>query len=68
MELPSQIMENWCFEEEALKLFAKHYETGELIPLEHIENIKNSAAFNEGIQTLRQISFGLLDMHWHGQN
>jgi Zn-dependent oligopeptidase len=68
VELPSQIMENWCFEEEALKLFAKHYETGEIIPLEHIENIKNSAAFNEGIQTLRQISFGLLDMHWHGQN
>ncbi|MFZ4260553.1 M3 family metallopeptidase [Sphingobacterium sp. HJSM2_6] len=68
VELPSQIMENWCYEEEALKLFAKHYETGETIPMDYIKKIKESASFLEGMATLRQISFGLLDMAWHGQN
>ncbi|BAO74814.1 M3 family metallopeptidase [Winogradskyella sp. PG-2] len=66
VELPSQILENWCYEEETLKLFATHYETGEVIPMELIEKIKASATFHEGMQTLRQLSFGLLDMSWHG--
>ena len=66
VELPSQVMENWCYEKEALKLFAKHYETGEVIPMELIQKIKKSATFQEGMQTLRQLSFGLLDMSWHG--
>jgi len=66
VELPSQILENWCYEEETLKLFAKHYKTGEVIPMELIEKIKASSTFHEGMQTLRQISFGLLDMSWHG--
>jgi len=65
VELPSQILENWCYEKEALELFAKHYETGEVIPMDLIEKIKASATFNEGMQTLRQLSFGLLDMSWH---
>lgn len=65
VELPSQIMENWCFEKEALSLFAKHYQTGEEIPIEFIEQIKKSATHLEGLQTLRQLSFGLLDMAWH---
>lgn len=65
VELPSQIMENWCYEPEALKLFAHHYETGEVIPMEYITKIKDSASFQEGIATMRQISFGLLDMGWH---
>ncbi|WP_299115289.1 M3 family metallopeptidase [uncultured Winogradskyella sp.] len=65
VELPSQILENWCYEEETLKLFATHYETGEVIPMELIEKIKASATFHEGMQTLRQLSFGLLDMAWH---
>ena len=65
VELPSQVLENWCYEKEALELFAKHYETGETIPIEFIEKIKESASFNEGMQTLRQLSFGLLDMSWH---
>lgn len=65
VELPSQVMENWCYEKEALELFAKHYETGETIPMELIEKIKASATFMEGMQTLRQLSFGLLDMAWH---
>ena len=68
VELPSQVLENWCFEKEALELFAKHYETGEVIPMNYVEKIKESASFHEGMQTLRQLSFGLLDMQWHGQD
>ncbi|WP_339610418.1 M3 family metallopeptidase [uncultured Planktosalinus sp.] len=68
VELPSQVMENWCYEKEALELFARHYETGETIPMELIEKIKASATFMEGMQTLRQLSFGLLDMAWHGND
>ena len=67
VELPSQILENWCYEKEALELFARHYETGEIIPMELINKIKASATFHEGMQTLRQISFGLLDMSWHSE-
>jgi len=66
VELPSQIMENWCYEKEALALFAKHYETGESIPMELIDKIKAASTFQQGMQTLRQLSFGLLDMSWHG--
>ncbi|MFS4416652.1 M3 family metallopeptidase [Maribacter sp. 2307ULW6-5] len=66
VELPSQVMENWCYEQEALELFAKHYETGAVIPMELVKKIKASATFQEGMQTLRQLSFGLLDMSWHG--
>ncbi len=65
VELPSQVLENWCYEKEALELFATHYETGEVIPMDLVEKIKESATFHEGMQTLRQISFGLLDMSWH---
>ncbi len=68
VELPSQIFENWCYEEEALKLFAKHYKTGEAIPMEYLEKIKKSSNFLEGLATLRQLSFGLLDMSWHAKN
>ena len=68
VELPSQILENWCYEKEALELFAKHYKTGEALPMKYIEKIKESASFHEGMQTLRQLSFGLLDMKWHGTN
>ena len=66
VELPSQIMENWCYEKEALEIFAKHYKTGEVIPMELVKKIKKSATFQEGMATLRQLSFGLLDMSWHG--
>jgi Zn-dependent oligopeptidase len=68
VELPSQVLENWCYEKEALELFATHYETGETIPMELVKKIKESATFQEGMQTLRQLSFGLLDMSWHGTN
>ncbi|SHI42284.1 peptidyl-dipeptidase Dcp [Mesonia phycicola] len=65
VELPSQVLENWCYEPEALELFARHYETNEVIPMEMIEKIKKSANFHEGMQTVRQLSFGMLDMAWH---
>lgn len=68
VELPSQVMENWCYEKEALELFAHHYETGELIPMELVEKIKESATFQEGMATVRQLSFGILDMAWHGKD
>lgn len=66
VELPSQIFENWCYEKECLDLFAKHFETGEAIPENLIEKIKQAANFQQGYQTVRQISFGLLDMTYHG--
>ncbi len=66
VELPSQIFENWCYEKECLDLFAKHYQTGEKIPAELIAKIKHAANFQQGYMTLRQISFGLLDMAYHG--
>ena len=68
VELPSQIFENWCYEEDVLKLFAKHYQTGEMIPMELIQKIKEASSFLEGMQTLRQLSFGMLDMAWHSQS
>ncbi len=68
VELPSQVFENWCYEPQALALFAKHYKTNEVIPSLYIDKIKESASFQEGMATLRQLSFGLLDMGWHGQN
>lgn len=67
VELPSQVMENWCYEPEALALFAKHYETGAIIPQQYVEKIKESASFLEGMATLRQLSFGILDMSYHGK-
>ena len=68
VELPSQVLENWCYEKEALELFARHYKTNEVIPMELVEKIKEASTFHQGMQTLRQLSFGLLDMSWHGQD
>lgn len=68
VELPSQLLENWCYEKEALALFAKHHKTGELIPMEMVERIKKASNFLEGMGTVRQLSFGLLDMAWHSIN
>ncbi len=67
VELPSQVMENWCYDPEALKLFAKHYQTGEVIPNELIEKIRASQNFLAGLANLRQLRFGLVDMYYHGQ-
>jgi peptidyl-dipeptidase Dcp len=68
VELPSQILENWCYEKECLDLFARHYKTGETIPEALIQRIKDSANFMEGYQTMRQLGFAKLDMAWHGRD
>ena len=68
VELPSQIMENWCYQPEALNLYARHYETGEVLPKKMVEKIKKAANFQQGLQTLRQLSFGYLDLSFHDQN
>ncbi len=68
VELPSQIMENWCYEKECLYLFAKHYQTGEPLPEEYIERLRKSATFMEGRATARQLSFATLDLSWHAQD
>ena len=65
VELPSQILENWCYEPEALELFAKHYETGEILPKIYVDRIVESQQFMEGYMTLRQLNFGYLDMAYH---
>ncbi|WP_312765380.1 M3 family metallopeptidase [Epilithonimonas sp.] len=65
VELPSQFLENYCYEPEFLKTFAKHYQTGEILPTEKIEKLSQSKSFMEGYQTLRQLGFGLLDMAYH---
>lgn len=68
VELPSQVMENWCYEKECLDLFARHYETGEKIPAEMVQRLKASASFMEGYATVRQVGLATLDMAWHATN
>ena len=65
VELPSQLMENWCYEEETLRLFATHYQTGEPLPIEWVQKIKEAGVFMEGLLSVRQLNFGFLDMAWH---
>jgi len=65
VEFPSQIMENWALQPEVLKTYAKHYETGEIIPLELINKIKKSSKFNQGFATTEYLAASFLDMDWH---
>ena len=65
VELPSQIMENWMGEPEVLRLYAKHYETGEVLPEEYIEKLQASSTFNQGFVTVEFIAAAFLDMAWH---
>ena len=65
VELPSQIMEHWAFEPEVLKMYAKHYETGEVIPDELIEKLENSGSFNQGFGLTEILAASLLDMKFH---
>ena len=65
VELPSQILENWGYEEEYLQSFAKHYQTGEPIPADMIEKIIRSKNYLAGYGQVRQLHFGYLDMNWH---
>jgi peptidyl-dipeptidase Dcp len=65
VELPSQIMENWASEPEVLKIYARHYETGEVIPDELVAKIKKSGKFNQGFALTEYLAAALLDMDWH---
>lgn len=65
VELPSQIMENWATEPEVLKMYAKHYKTGETIPDDLIKKIQNSSHFNQGFATVEYLAASYLDMDWH---
>ncbi len=66
VELPSQIMENWVLEPEFLKIYARHYETGEPIPDELVAKIRQARRFNEGFATTEYLAASFLDMDWHG--
>ena len=65
VELPSQLNENWATEPEFLQMFARHYQTGELIPMHYIEQLKKMRQFMAGYACVRQLSFGYLDMMYH---
>ena len=65
VELPSQIMEHWVLEPEVLKVFAKHYLTGEVIPVELVDKLVKSGKFNTGFQTVEYLAAALLDMEYH---
>ncbi len=68
VELPSQIMENFAIEKDFLNTFARHYQTGEVLPDELIQRLVDASNFNVAYACLRQISFGLLDMAWYTRN
>ncbi|MDD3405637.1 MAG: M3 family metallopeptidase [Paludibacteraceae bacterium] len=65
VELPSQINENWAFEPEVLAMYAKHYQTGEIIPAELVEKIQKTTTFNQGFMTTELVAASILDMAWH---
>ena len=65
VELPSQIMEHWVLEPEVLKVYAKHFQTGEVIPAELVDKLVKSGKFNTGFQTVEYLAAALLDMEYH---
>lgn len=65
VELPSQFMENWCWEREALDLFARHHETGEPMPQDLYQRLVDTRHFHAALQLLRQVEFSLFDMRLH---
>ena len=65
VELPSQIMENWTSQPEVLKMYAKHYKTGEVIPQELVNKVKKAGLFNQGFGTVEYLAASLLDLKWH---
>ena len=66
VELPSQFMENWCYEPATLKLFARHWQTGEPMPDQMIVDLRRDRQFQAGLATLRQVEFSLFDLRLHG--
>ena len=67
VELPSQVMENWAMEPEVLKVYARHYKSGEPLPAAQADRIKKSRTFGEGFATTEYMAAALLDMDWHSQ-
>ncbi len=67
VELPSQFMENWCLDRETLMGIARHWQTGETLPEEEFQKLKNSHTFNSGLATLRQVHFALTDIRLHSE-
>ena len=67
VELPSQIMEHWAFEPEVLKMYAKHYKTGEVIPAQLIEKLDKSGKFNQGFTTVEYVAAATLDLDYYSQ-
>lgn len=65
VELPSQVMEHWCAHPDVLKVYAKHYETGEVIPQDLVDKLKKSSHFNQGFITVEYLAASFLDMNWH---
>jgi peptidyl-dipeptidase Dcp len=65
VELCSQIMENWAGDPEVIKSYARHFQTGEPIPQELVDKIKNSSLFNQGFATVEYTAASYLDMDWH---
>ncbi|MBE0593907.1 MAG: M3 family metallopeptidase [Gemmatimonadales bacterium] len=65
VEFPSQVMENWLGEPEVLSMFAKHYQTGEVVPAELIEKLNASSTFDQGFTTVEYLAASYLDMAWH---
>lgn len=65
VELPSQIMEHWAFEPEVLKMYAKHYQTGEVIPAELVDKIERSSKYGQGFKTTEYVAASILDMDYH---
>ncbi len=65
VELPSQIMENWALHPDVLKVFAKHYKTGKIIPMDYLDKLNASKHFNQGFITLEYLAACYLDMNWH---
>jgi len=65
VELPSQLMEHWATAPEVLKLYARHYKTGELIPDSLVQKLRNASRFNQGFNTTELVAAAILDMDWH---
>ena len=65
VELPSQINEHWCFAPEVLKVYAKHYKTGEIMPQSLVEKMERSQKYGQGFATVEYVAASLLDMDWH---
>lgn len=65
VELPAQVMEHWCAHPDVLKVYAKHYKTGEVIPQDLVDKLKKSSHFNQGFITVEYMAASFLDMNWH---